>query len=104
MFKNIAMLGDCCNNQPMSESAAPWRVGVLMEDGYRNFDPGIYLNAYSWEKIIMSSPVLTMLENLKARRSFDVFLNLCEGYERPYYSGMDVVRALVGNRDPDAAV
>jgi len=94
MFKNIVILGDYCNNQRMSESAAPWRVGILMEDGYKNFDPGFYMNAYAWEKIIMSSPVLSTLESLKANHSFDVYLNLCEGYERPYYSGMDVVLAL----------
>ena len=94
MFKNIVMWGDCCNNQCMSELLASLRVGILMEDGYKNFDPGIYLNGYSWEKIIMSSPVLPTLENLKANHPFDVFLNLCEGYEKPYYSGMDVVRAL----------
>lgn len=65
-----------------------------MEDGYKSFDPGIYLKDYSWDRVVMSSPVLGMLKDLKEQNSYDVYLNLCEGYEEPYYSGMDVVRAL----------
>jgi len=65
-----------------------------MEDGYANFDPGYYLHDHVWEQHIMSSPVSGALQSLKDKNVFDVYLNLCEGYEEPYYSGMDVVRAL----------
>jgi hypothetical protein len=34
------------------------------------------------------------LRNLKKQNTFDVYLNLCEGYEEPEYSGLDVVLAL----------
>lgn len=78
----------------MSMPAKGLRVCVLMEDGYLNFDPGYYLNDHTWEKFIMSSPVYDTLRTLKKQNTFDVYLNLCEGYEEPYYSGMDVVLAL----------
>ena len=78
----------------MSMPAKGLRVCILMEDGYANFDPGYYLNDHIWEKIIMSSPVHDTLRTLKKQNTFDVYLNLCEGYVEPYYSGMDVVLAL----------
>lgn len=94
MFKNIAMSGDCVLISDMSMPAKGLRVCILMEDGYANFDPGYYLKNHTWEKFVMSSPVLDVLQSLKDRNDFDVYLNLCEGYEEPYYSGMDVVYAL----------
>jgi D-alanine-D-alanine ligase len=94
MFKNIVMSGDCVIINGMSVPAKGLRVCVLMEDGYANFDPGYYLKAHTWERSVMSSPVLDVLRNLKKQNTFDVYLNLCEGYEEPEYSGMDVVLAL----------
>ncbi len=94
MFKNIVMLRDCVLIIGMSLPAKGLRVCILMEDGYANFDPGYYLKEYTWEKFVMSSPVLDSLHNLKKQNAFDVFLNLCEGYEAPHYTGMDVVLAI----------
>jgi len=94
MFKNIVMLGDCVLINDMFLPAKGLHVCILMEDGYVNFDPGYYLKDYTWEKFVMSSPVLDALRTLNEQNTFDVFLNLCEGYEAPYYSGKDVVLAL----------
>lgn len=42
----------------------------------------------------MKSPAMEFLRSVEEQNQFDVYLNLCEGYEEPYYSGMDVVLAL----------
>ena len=94
MFKNIAMLGDCVIINNMSAPEKDLRVCILMEDGYVNFDPGYYLKDYVWTKVIMDSPVLERLRSVMEQNEFDVYLNLCEGYEEPDYSGLDVVREL----------
>lgn len=69
-------------------------VCILMEDGYKNFDPGFYLNGHTWTKTVMESPVFGKLHAIKGQNNFDVYLNLCEGYDEPYYSGLEVVKAL----------
>lgn len=94
MFSELVMQEDCViiSNMFMPEKGP--RICVLMEDGYPDFDPGYYLGDRVWEKFIMSSPVLETLRTLKEQNAFDVYLNLCEGYEKPHYSGLDVVRAL----------
>lgn len=78
----------------MSKPVTGLRVCILMEDGHVNFDPGYYLKDHTWETFIISSPVLGALRTLKNQNTFDVYLNLCEGFDKPEYSGMDVVRAL----------
>jgi len=94
MFKNIAMLEDCVIINTMSKPVTGLRVCILMEDGYVNFDPGYYLTDHTWKKIVMDSPVSERLRSLKEQNEFDIYLNLCEGYEEPDYSGLEVVRAL----------
>jgi len=95
MFRNIAMLGDCViiiNDMSVSENNL--RVCILMDDGYDNFNPGYYLQDYVWSKVVVTLYPLKELRALKERNDFDIYLNLCDGFEEPYYSGMDVVRAL----------
>lgn len=92
MFKCIVMTSDCVIIGSMP--ATGLQVCILMEDGYRNFDPGLYLRDHSWEKFIMSGPVLDTLTSMKRQKTFDVYLNLCEGYDAPEYSGLEVVHAL----------
>ena len=94
MFKNIVMSVDCVLMGDMSMPVKGLCVCILMEDGYANFDPGYYLKDHTWEQHSVSSPVLNALKILKEQNTFDVYLNLCEGYNAPYYSGMDVVLAL----------
>lgn len=87
------MTGECViiNGMPKARGL---RICILMEDGYVNFDPGYYMNGHEWTGVVMESPVLERLRALKRQNQFDVFLNLCEGYEEPDYSGLEVVRAL----------
>ena len=94
MFKNIVMSEDCVIISGMSMPAKGLRVCILMEDGYASFDPGYYLDGHTWETFLMSSPVLEAFRTLNSENTFDVYLNLCEGYEEPHYSGLDVVLAL----------
>lgn len=69
-------------------------VCVLIDEGYDEFDPGNYLKDYTWERVVIDSPVLESLRAIYKSKEFDCYLNLCEGFEEPYYSGLDVVRAL----------
>lgn len=94
MFIDIVTAGDCVIISDMSRLGTGLRVCILMEDGYKNFEPGLYLKNHSWERFVMSGPVLDDLKDLAGQKTFDVYLNLCEGYDAPEYSGMDVVLAL----------
>jgi len=85
---------DCVIISNMSEPEMGLHVCILMEDGYKNFDPGYYMTHHEWMGVIMDSPVMERLSNLKEQNQFDVYLNLCEGYDEPYYSGLEVVKAL----------
>jgi D-alanine-D-alanine ligase len=65
-----------------------------MDDGYLKFDAGYYLQDHSWVRVVMKPPVKETLLALKDKDEFDIYLNLCEGYDEWYYTGLDVVRAL----------
>jgi D-alanine-D-alanine ligase len=73
------------------------RICVLTDEEIQDFDPTPYMNGFDWEMVTMTDPVLEVLRELDARHEFDVYLNLCEGYENDEewdYQGIDVVRAL----------
>lgn len=75
------------------------RICILTDEVPEDFDPSPYMQGFDWEMVTMTDPVIDVLRALDARREFDVYLNLCEGYEideeSDYtYQGMDVVRAL----------
>jgi len=93
MFKNIVMWEVCVIINCMPKPVKGLHICILMEDGYKNFDPGYYMDSYTWTRVVMESPVLDRLSSLKEQEEFDVYLNLCEGYEEPYYSGLEVVKA-----------
>ena len=89
------MLEKCCNNRSVdSKTKQSLRICILMDDGYLKYDAGYYLHEHSWTKVIMTPPVKETLLALKEKEEFDVYLNLCEGYDDWYYTGRDVVRAL----------
>jgi hypothetical protein len=73
-------------------------VCILTDVGNRNFTPGMYLKDHTWEMVIVRSPILEMFRSLAARNVFDVYLNLCDGFEQDDkdgdYIGLDVVKAL----------
>jgi len=75
------------------------RVCILTDEDPIDFDPTPYMAGFDWEMVTMTDPVMEVLRALDARQEFDVYLNLCEGYEKDddaewEYQGIDVVRAL----------
>lgn len=73
-------------------------VCILADVGNRNFTPGMYLKKHTWEMVLMRSPVLETIRSLSERNVFDVYLNLCDGFEESDndgdYTGLDIVKAL----------
>jgi len=75
------------------------RICVLSDEEAEDFDVSPYLNGFDYEFVTMKKPVMDLLEALKARNEFDIYLNVCEGYElddedENGYEGVEVVKAL----------
>ena len=78
------------------------RVCVLSDEEKQDFDVSPYLNGYDYEFITVRRPVMNVLKGLKNRNEFDVYLNVCEGYEMDdedaddenAYEGIEVVQCL----------
>ena len=78
------------------------RICVLSDEEITDFNPAPFMHGYDWEMVTMADPVLDVLRSLDARKEFDIYLNLCEGYEHDgevadgdqEYQGVDVVKAL----------
>lgn len=75
------------------------RVCLLTDEEPQDFDPAPYLKDFDWEMFTVKAPVLEFIKSIADQNRFDVYLNICEGYEldewNEYaYHGIDVVRAL----------
>jgi D-alanine-D-alanine ligase len=75
------------------------RICVLTDEVPEDFDPAPYMQGFDWEMFTVTDPVLDVLRQLDAEKKFDIYLNICEGYEKDpeseyQYQGIDVVRAL----------
>jgi D-alanine-D-alanine ligase len=75
------------------------RVCLLTDEEPEDFDPAPYLKDYEWEMFTMKAPVLENLKAIADQNRFDVYLNICEGYEDDgedelAYEGVEVIRAL----------
>lgn len=77
------------------------RVCLLSDEEIQDFDPAPYLKGYDWKMITMHPPVKENIRALAETKEFDVFLNVCEGYEfedmtdeDQGYEAIEVVRAL----------
>jgi len=57
------------------------RVCVLSDEYIENFDPSPYLKDYDWKMITLTAPVAEKIRALAESGEFDIFLNVCEGYE-----------------------
>lgn len=57
------------------------RVCVLSDEEIKDFDPSPYLNDFDWEMVTLTAPVFEKIQALADANEFDVFLNVCEGYE-----------------------
>lgn len=76
------------------------RVCILSDEDIKDFDPAPFMVGFDWELVTMKKPVMETLRTLAARKAFDVFINLCEGYEMDEedeeegYEGSEVVHVL----------
>ncbi len=77
------------------------RVCVLSDEVIASFDPSSFLKDYEWEMITLTAPVLDKIRALAESKKFDVFMNVCEGYEFEDeeddvigYQALEVVEAL----------
>jgi D-alanine-D-alanine ligase-like ATP-grasp enzyme len=75
------------------------RICVLSDEEIQDFDVSPYLKEFDYEFVTMRRPVLDTLKALKERNEFDIYLNVCEGYEMDDedengYEGIEVVKAL----------
>lgn len=73
------------------------RICILTDDEPYEFDPAPYMKGFDWEMFTVTDPVLDVLRQLDQKKSYDVYLNVCEGHEPDSdwtYVGMDVVNAL----------
>jgi len=77
------------------------RICILSDEEIQDFDPTPFMAGYEWKMVTMNAPVEETIRALAAKGEYDVYLNLCEGYEFEDsedddwgYHAIDVVRAL----------
>jgi len=77
------------------------RICVLSDEEIQDFDVSPYLKEFDYEFVTMRKPVKDTLKALKERNEFDIYLNVCEGYEMDDedekengYEAIEVVKAL----------
>ena len=75
------------------------RICILSDEELKDFDVAPYLQGFDYEFVTMRKPVMETLQALKERKEFDIYLNVCEGYEpddgdENGYEGVEVVKAL----------
>ncbi len=77
------------------------RVCVLSDEMIADFNPAPFLQGYEWELITLTAPVMSKIHVLAESKKFDLFLNMCEGYEfedeeddEIGYQAIEVVQAL----------
>lgn len=57
------------------------RLCVLSDEVIADFDPSSFLKDYEWEMVTLTAPVMDKIRALAESKKFDLFLNVCEGYE-----------------------
>ncbi|HAV75972.1 MAG TPA: hypothetical protein DCX53_01315, partial [Anaerolineae bacterium] len=75
------------------------RICVLSDEELVDFNPAPFLQDYEWEMITLQAPVIDNIQSIAKQNRFDVYLNVCEGYElgeedEYTYHGIEVVSAL----------
>jgi D-alanine-D-alanine ligase len=75
-------------------------VCLLTDEEPEDFDPAPYLTDFDWEMFTVKAPVMEFIKSIADQKRFDVYLNICEGYEDDgeedeyAYEGVEVVRVL----------
>ena len=92
---------DLCNNTFIKLRSSPMRICVLSDEEIQDFDPSPFMNGYDWKMLTLTAPVFDKIKAWAEKKEFDLFLNLCEGYEFEDleddllgYDAVDVVRVL----------
>ena len=57
------------------------RICILSDEEISDFDPAPYIKDFDWQLITLTAPVREKIRALAKKKEFDVFLNICEGYE-----------------------
>jgi D-alanine-D-alanine ligase-like ATP-grasp enzyme len=57
------------------------RVCVLSDEVIEDFNPGYFLQGYEWEMVTVKAPVMEFIKAVSDQNRFDVYLNICEGYD-----------------------
>lgn len=57
------------------------RICILSDEEISDFNPAPFMDGYDWEMITMTAPVRERIRALADSGKYDIFLNLCEGYE-----------------------
>jgi len=77
------------------------RICILSDEEITDFNPAPFMQGYDWEMVTMTDPVMEVLRALDARKEFDVYMNLCEGYDNDGdeddekgYEALEVVKVL----------
>lgn len=77
------------------------RICILSDEEISDFDPAPFMDGYDWEMVTLTAPVEERIRALAESGKYDLFLNVCEGYEFEDaedddwgYHGIDVVRSL----------
>jgi D-alanine-D-alanine ligase len=77
------------------------RICVLSDEVIEDFDPTPFMDGYDWKMVTLTAPVFEKIKALADSKEFDVFINVCEGYEfedleddELGYHGIEVVEAL----------
>lgn len=75
------------------------RICILSDEKIEDFNPTQFMQGYDWEFVTMKKPIMDTLRALEARNEFDVYINLCEGYEKSDmgedgYEAVEIVQAL----------
>jgi D-alanine-D-alanine ligase-like ATP-grasp enzyme len=77
------------------------RICILSDEEIEDFDPSSCMKNYDWKMVTLTAPVFERINALANSKEFDVFLNVCEGYEpdvltqdKSGYHGIEVVQAL----------
>lgn len=77
------------------------RICILSDEEIEDFNPAPFMDGYDWEMVTLLGPVKERIQELVTSGKYDLFLNICEGYEfedeedaKWGYHGIDVVRVL----------
>lgn len=77
------------------------RICILSDEEPEDFDPAPYIKDFDWKMVTLKAPVDDKIRALAEAREFDVYLNVCEGFDfdedadhEIRYHGIEVVEAL----------